>query len=572
MATTRLKLGELLLSAGLITETQINEAVARQRKTHERLGEALINLGAVSEENLAKTLAGQLNIPYATAENGLLVPAKEAHLEELLPEETARKYGVLPLGVTGALLTIATTDPLDLLLLDNLRKLTGKQVSMVIATRSELEKALNAFYGTKDYLKEAVQKSYETIETVEEGKGEETTSLDDLVAKAGDATVIKLVDLLIREAINARASDIHIEPYPKQISIRYRIDGILHKIDPPSASLYPAIVSRLKILSKLDISEKRLPQDGGFSVRIADHGVDIRVSSIPVIYGEKMVLRLLDKSAVQLDFEALGITGKIREYLERAIEAPYGLLFITGPTGSGKSTSLYTCLNKINSPAMNILTIEDPVEYKLIGINQVQAKAQIGLTFAAGLRAFLRQDPDVIMVGEVRDLETAEICVRAALTGHLVLSTLHTNDAPSSITRLLDLGIEPFLLSPSLIMVLAQRLVRRICQECKEPYEPPPAVRNQLPQTAAAHPTFYKSKGCAHCRQTGYGGRVGIYEGLFVTEAVQELIAQRAPVSKFREAMQKSGMPTLLESGVEKAAAGLTSLEEIMGATMMRGE
>jgi len=572
MATTRLKLGELLLSAGLITEAQINEAVARQRKTHERLGEALINLGAVSEENLAKTLAGQLNIPYATAENGLLVPIKETHLEKLLPEETARKYGVLPLAVAGALLTIATTDPLDLLLLDNLRKLTGKQVSMIIATRSELEKALNAFYGTKDYLKEAVQKSYESMETVEEGKGEETASLDDLVAKAGEATVVKLVDLLIREAINVHASDIHIEPYPKQISIRYRIDGILHKIDPPAASLYLAIISRLKILSKLDISEKRLPQDGGFSVRIADRTVDIRVSSIPVIYGEKIVLRLLDKSVVQLDFEALGITGKIREYLERAITAPYGLLFITGPTGSGKSTSLYTCLNKINSPLMNILTIEDPVEYKLVGINQVQAKPQIGLTFAAGLRAFLRQDPDVIMVGEVRDLETAEICVRAALTGHLVLSTLHTNDAPSSITRLLDLGIEPFLLSPSLIMVLAQRLVRRICQECKESYEPLPALRSQLPTTAAAHPAFYKSKGCVHCRQTGYGGRVGIYEGLFVTEAVQELIAQRAPLGKFREAMQQSGMPTLLESGVEKAAAGLTSLEEILGATMMRGE
>jgi len=573
----RVKLGELLLNAGLITTTQLNEAVARQRKTRERLGEALVNLGAVSEENLAKTLAGQLKLPYATMGNGLLTPAKAGALAQIVPEETARKYHVLPLSLARGFLTIATTDPFDLLLLDNLRKLTGQELTLVVATRSELEKALNAFYGTKDYFQQAVQESYQsaadvTLETVEEEQaGETPVSLDDLVAKAGEATVVKLVDLLIREAINVRASDIHVEPYPKQISIRYRIDGLLHKVEPPAASLFPAIVSRLKIMAKLNIAEKRLPQDGGFSVRIAGRTVDIRMSTIPTIYGEKVVLRLLDKSQVLLDFDALGFSGKTLEHLERAIQAPYGLIFITGPTGSGKTTTLYTALSKINAPAKNILTIEDPVEYKLPGIIQMQAKPEIGVTFAAGLRAFLRQDPDVMMVGEVRDLETAEICVRAALTGHLVLSTLHTNDAASTINRLLDLGVEPFLLAPSLVMVIAQRLMRRLCKECKEAYELPDTLRAQIPEAAAYH-TFYRAQGCDFCRQSGYAGRLAIFEGLYVTEAIQELISQRAPLGQLREAMGRSGMLTLREDGVQKAAAGLTSLEEIMGSTMIRGE
>ena len=572
----RLKLGELLVSAGLVTVTQLNEAMARQRKTRERLGETLINLGVVSEESLAKTLAQQLGIPFATLANGLLAPAKGADLEQVIPEEAARKYRTLPLACTQQLLTVAVSDPLDLILLDNLRKITGKELSLVIATRSELEQAINNFYGARDYLKEVIAESYQStgvvsLEPILEEVEEKPTNLDDLIAKAGEATVVKLVDLLIREAINSRASDIHVEPSPQRISIRYRIDGVLHEIEPPAASMLPAILSRLKIMARLDIAEKRLPQDGGFAVRLSDRTVDIRVSSIPTIYGEKIVLRLLDKTRVVLDFQTLGLVGKTLEDFERAIRTPYGLVLLTGPTGSGKTTTLYTALCQINSPTKNILTIEDPVEYRLPGVNQVQAKPQIGLTFAAGLRAFLRQDPDIMMVGEVRDLETAEICLRAALTGHLVLSTLHTNDAPSAITRLLDIGIEPFLLSPSLIMVVAQRLVRRLCQECKEPYELPEAQRVQLPKLATVK-TLYRPKGCDFCWKTGYKGRLGIFEGLYVTEAIQELIAQHASLAKIREAAHENGMKTLAQDGLEKAAAGLTSLEEVFSVAMVRVE
>ncbi len=568
----RLKLGEMLLQKGLVTTTELNEAMARQRKTHERLGETLVTLGIVTEEGLAKTLAEQLQIPYATLAGGGLAPAKDPALLAMIPQDTARRYLVLPLSLNGDRLTLAVTDPLDLLLQDNLRKITGKSISLVIAKPSDLEKAVDAFYGAKDYLSQAVQESFQMPVTEDGGEGGEgpvNLNLDDLIAKAGEPTVIKLVDLLIREAINSRASDIHLEPGPNQMTIRYRIDGVLHQISPPSASLFPAIVSRLKILSKLDIAERRLPQDGGFSVRLADRAVDIRTSSVPTIYGEKVVLRLLDKSAVVLDFQALGLVGAAREALERAITMPYGLVFLTGPTGSGKTTTLYTALSKIDASTKNIMTIEDPVEYKIPGINQVQAKPQIGFTFATGLRAFLRQDPDVMMVGEVRDLETAEICVRAALTGHLVLSTLHTNDAPSAVTRLLDIGIEPYLLAPSLVMILAQRLVRRLCPECKEGYPTPAPLQAQIPGVPA---TLYRAKGCDLCRKTGYKGRVGLYEGLSVTDTLQELIAQREPAARIYEEARRVGMKTLAEDGLEKAAAGLTSMEEVMSSTMLRGE
>ena len=571
----RIRLGELLLSKGLVTAAQMSEAVARQRKTRERLGETLVNLGIVSEETLANTLAEQLEIPYGTLANNLLSPAKGLGLERIVPEEAARRYHVLPLSATPTQLTVAVTDPLDLLLQDNLRKITGRQLALVIAIRADLDKAIDVFYGKRDYLKQAVQESFEStgeLEVTGEGAPSEESggNLDDLIAKAGEPTVIKLVDLFIREAIHSRASDIHIEPAPQRITIRYRIDGVLHEIEPPSSSALPAIVSRLKILSRMDIAERRLPQDGGFSVRLADRTVDIRTSTVPTIYGEKVVLRLLDKSGVMFDFEKLGVAGKIRERFERAITMPYGLIFLTGPTGSGKTTTLYTALSKIDASRKNVMTIEDPVEYRIPGINQVQAKPQIGLTFAAGLRAFLRQDPDIMMVGEVRDLETAEICVRAALTGHLVFSTLHTNDAPSAITRLIDIGIEPFLLSPSLIMIIAQRLVRRLCKECKEPYDPPNELKAQYPEIRFT--TLYRAKGCDFCRKTGYAGRMGIYEGLYVTETIQHLIAQRESLARIREEGRRAGMRTLVEDGVEKAAAGVTSMEEVLTSTMLRGE
>jgi len=388
------------------------------------------------------------------------------------------------------------SDPLDLILIDNLRKLTGCEINPVIATKSDILKAMDDFYGKSSMLKSAVSASYDKsgMEDVEIAQvQEEELSLDKLVARAEEAPVVKLVDLIIRQAINERASDIHIEPFKDRISLRYRIDGKLYEIPPPAKHLNLAIVSRIKILARLDIAEKRLPQDGALVVKLEDRIIDLRVSTIPTIWGEKVVLRILDKGSTLLSLNQMGYEPKQLEEIRRAIVMPYGLVLITGPTGSGKSTSLYAMLNEIKSPSRNIVTVEDPVEFKLDGINQVQVKPEIGLTFAAALRSFLRQDPDVMLVGEVRDLETAEICLRSALTGHLVLSTLHTNDAPSAINRLIDIGVEPYLISPTLVLVVAQRLIRRLCPDCKEAYEPTP---EELGSVKLKSDLLFRPKGC----------------------------------------------------------------------------
>ncbi len=569
---THLRLGDILVKEGLLKDEQLKEAISLQKTTGKRLGEALIALKLVTEEQLAEVLGRQIGIPYRRFSKGELKQEADPTLRDILPIDVIRKDLVLPLAKNAGGLAVAMVDPLDLILIDNLKKMTDCQINPIITTRSDISSAIEETYGKLDLLKQAVAGSYDEKQSVGTGAVQMVEELsdspqtpEDLSAQAGQPQVVRLVDLFLMEAVKARASDIHIEPYASQISIRFRIDGVLQAVDPPAPHLMPAIISRIKILSHMDISEKRLPQDGGFTIKLGEKTVDLRISTIPVIYGEKVVIRLLDKSNLVSDLKQLGLEGKALEDYRQGITAPYGLIFITGPTGSGKSTTLYTTLAKLKSPAKNLITIEDPVEYKMDGINQVQAKPQIGLTFAAGLRAFLRQDPDVIMLGEGRDLETAEICVRAALTGHLVLSTLHTNDSASSITRLTDLGIEPALLSPSLVMVIAQRLVRKLCVECKEPHEPPAAIQQKvkLPQGQ-----YFRAKGCAACRNTGFRGRSAIYEVLRVDDTVRDAIIRRAAAKEIRESAQKNGMKTLFESGLDKAAAGITTLEEAFSVTV----
>lgn len=565
-----LRLGELLIKEGLITNNQLEEAISVQRREGGRLGEILVKLGMVKEDQMVAVLGKQLNIPYFSLGVGKLKPSTDQGLERLISQEFAVKNMVLPLSRTMRSLTVVMSDPLDLIMVDNLRKLTGCEINLVIATKSDISKAIESFYGKSAMFKQAVEASYEEASAQaallpEMESTEQELSLDKLIARAEEAPVIKLVDLVIRQAIDEHASDIHIEPFKDKISLRYRIDGKLYEIPPPAKHMHLPIMSRIKILAKLDIAEKRLPQDGAFMVRIGERPIDIRVSSLPTIYGEKIVLRILDRSQVVLNLGLLGFDQKQLEDMRKAINMPYGLVFITGPTGSGKTTTLYAILSEINNPAKNILTIEDPVEYKLEGTNQVQVKPEIGLTFATALRSFLRQDPDIMLVGEVRDLETAQICVRSALTGHLVLSTLHTNDAPSAVSRLIDIGIESYMLAPSLLLIVAQRLMRKLCPDCKEAFEPTAEQRKNIKIKADL---IYKPKGCPKCNHMGYKGRLCIAETMVASNQLQELINQRASFQKLREAARASGMATLYESAMNKVEQGLTSLEEAFSVTL----
>ncbi|OGW82484.1 MAG: hypothetical protein A3C47_03885 [Omnitrophica bacterium RIFCSPHIGHO2_02_FULL_51_18] len=565
-----LRFGEILLKNGVVTPSQIEKALEAQKESPGQLiGQILMELGAITEKDVAATLGQQMNIPYASLESGLLKPAAEQNLNKLLPEETARKHRVLPLYRHENSLTVAIADPTDIVVLDNLRKITGCHITRIIATPSDIQTGIDGFYGEGGMLQSAVEASYDApVAVVEEG-ADEPLSLDSLVASAGKTPVIKLTDLLIRQAIKERASDIHIEPFPGRLNLRFRIDGVLHEVPAPDKSMQLPLISRLKILSRMDIAEKRLPQDASFRATIENRTVDFRVSTIPTVHGEKMVLRILDREAVSLNLGTLGFEAHELKQFRGVIRKPYGLILITGPTGSGKTTTLYAALNDIKSSGQNILTVEDPVEYQLEGVNQVQVKPQIGLTFASGLRAFLRQDPDIILVGEIRDAETAQVCIRAAMTGHLVFSTLHTNDACSTLNRLIDIGIEPFFVSNSLLMIVAQRLVRRLCQKCKQSYEP---SASQLPKLLQVEKkTLYKTKGCDHCSHTGYRGRTAIYEIMVINERIQELVTQRASLVHIRAEARKAGMKTLEESGYQKVIEGETSLEEIFRVTLSGG-
>ncbi len=572
MSISHKKLGSILVEEGIISEDNLQKAIDVQKKEGGRLGEILVRLKFVTEEQMVVILGRQLSIPYVSLKEGKLTPSTDQNLEDLIPYDFAIRNVILPLSRTISSLTVAVFDPTDLILMDNLKKITGCDINPVIASRSDILKAIEKFYGKANILKDALEATYQASEPTEEdnileiekNKGEEL-SLDKLIARAEDAPIVKLVDLIISQAIQEGASDIHIEPQRDKCVLRYRIDGVLYEMPPPSASLHLAIVSRIKILSKMDIAEKRLPQDGGFGVRVDKRVIDLRVSIIPTIYGEKVVIRILDKGKIPLDLDKLGFSPGELELIRKGINYSYGLVFITGPTGSGKSTTLYAALNEIKSAAKNVMTAEDPVEYRLDGINQVQMHSDIGLNFAAALRSFLRQDPDIILVGEVRDMETAEICIRAALTGHLVLSTLHTNDAVSAISRLEDIGIPEFLVSSSLRLIVAQRLVRKLCQHCKEPVELP---SSKVSGIDLGTNIVYRAKGCRECNYIGYKGRAVIAEVILVDEEIRELIYKKASLKDIAEVARKKGCHSLLESGLEKVKEGITSVEEVLSVAM----
>jgi len=563
------RLGDILISEGIITEKQLEESVARQEKEGGKLGEVLTRLGHVTDEQIVIALSKQLAIPYISATSGKLTPTADQNLETLIPHDFAIRNIVLPLSRNLNSITVVMFDPLDLILIDNLKKITSCEINPVVSARGNILKAIQNFYGKEKIFRDAIHAAGDSRDhgEIKEISSEDTDlSLDKLIAQAEEAPVVKLVDLLIRQAIEEGASDIHLEPHRDKLSLRYRIDGILYDMPSPSASLYLPIISRVKILSKMDIAEKRLPQDGGFMVKMGKHFMDLRVSSMPTIYGEKIVLRILDKSRVPLDLARLGFLPQELEIIRRGINHSYGLVFLTGPTGSGKSTTLYAALNEIKTTSKNILTAEDPVEFRIEEINQVQIKQEIGLTFANALRCFLRQDPDIILIGEVRDLETAEMAIRAALTGHLVFSTLHTNDAISTVNRLVDIGVPNYLVVAALRLIIAQRLIRKLCLDCKEPYEVKP---EDIPRNITLNsPVIYKSKGCEKCNFIGYKGRSVINEVILVDEEIKAAIHKNLSPSQILEIARGKGTLTLLESGLKRVEEGITSLEEILSVAM----
>ncbi|MBI4357916.1 MAG: Flp pilus assembly complex ATPase component TadA [Candidatus Omnitrophica bacterium] len=559
-----LRIGELLVSKKLITREQLDSALAEQAKTEESVRKILLRRGFV-QNKLQLKMAVSRKSKTSSLPVEPLKPKMDQRLKELIPKELALTHLILPLERNGNWLKLATSRSPDIILMDNLRKLTGCEVSAVLVSESDLLSAIGRFYATTE-LEEVVSSSdlHEASELYTQEKYEDAVDLESAAVQADEAPVIRLVDVLLKKAADDRASDIHVEPFQDKISIRYRIDGVLYELPPPPRQFHVALVSRIKILAKLDIAEKRVPQDGSFSMQYQERKIDVRVSTIPVVYGEKVVMRLLDKRTELLDLKSLGFEEDQLALFEEAIRKPYGLVFLTGPTGSGKTTTLYAAVNRRRSSKVNILTIEDPVEYQIPGINQVLVKPEIGLTFATGLRAFLRQDPDVILVGEVRDQETAEICIRAALTGHLVLSTLHTNDAAGAVSRLIDIGAKPYLVAASLVLVGAQRLIRLLCTHCKVRHEVDEQTRKDL---GIKVPTIYKAMGCKKCRQIGYWGRAAIYELLPFDEKMRRAISAHTDIDAIREIQKAKGCATLRKSGLKKVEEGITSLEEVLSIT-----
>jgi type IV pilus assembly protein PilB len=567
------KLGEILVSNSLITEEQLKEALEYQRKTGLKLGQVLIEKKYITERQLLEFLSKQFSIRFVEISKIEIDP----EIIKIVPEATARRYILIPISKTGNVVSVAMVDPLNIVVLDELKLMTGYNIEPVFALEDDIISAIDRYYGTSSssqILDEIIKKS-ETDEdnvSVVSKKEEEDLSLE---SQSESGPIIKMVNVIISSAIKSHASDIHIEPSYKDTKVRFRIDGVLHPQNTIPKRFHNAIVSRLKIMSNLDISERRIPQDGRIKIKLSEKEIDLRVSVLPTIFGEKVVMRILDSSGLKLRLEELGFEPENLAIFSKCIKAPHGINLITGPTGSGKSTTLYSALSTLNSPDVNISTIEDPVEYHLDGINQVNVNPDVGLTFASGLRAFLRQDPDIIMVGEIRDFETMSIAINAAMTGHLVFSTLHTNDAPGAITRIGMMGIEPFLTSSTLLMVVAQRLVRTICKYCKEAYEVDPNLIIKL----GAKPSLiemnikngklvlYKGKGCDRCVGTGYKGRIGIHEILEVTDPIRELIVDKAPSTKIKEVARKLGMITLRESALRKLINGITTVEEVIRVT-----
>jgi len=551
------RLGQILLKARVLTQDVLGDALLRAKQDRVKLGETLISMGAASPEEVLRALAEQNGLPFVTAEE---LPSAPPVVKNLSPKYL-RQYVSCPIAVDGAAVTVATADPANPVLIDDLRQMLGAKVSLCVASAPAILDAIERAYGASTPLQKIVE-GMAPGETVE---GEEDVNhLRDL---AFEAPVVRLVNLLIEEAVASEASDIHVEPFEDRLRVRYRLDGILYDRESPPRKLQAALTSRIKLMAEMNIAERRLPQDGRIRVTAGGRRVDIRVSTVPTVHGESLVMRLLDRSSVFLPFDRLGFSPPVAESYEALIRRPHGILLVTGPTGSGKTTTLYAALDKINSPDKKIITIEDPVEYQLGGINQIPVRPTIGLSFAAGLRHIVRQDPDVIMVGEIRDLETAEIAIQAALTGHLVLSTLHTNDAPSAIARLQDMGAESYLVASVLNGVLAQRLVRRVCGTCRAPHEPEPRDLLAIGVADATGVELFRGKGCDECRGTGYRGRIGIYELFVISEEARSLILSKRPSGEIRRYAIERGMVTLRDDGWAKARAGITTVEEILRVT-----
>ena len=567
------RLGDLLVKEKIITQEQLQQATKNQKENNTRLGAALVKLGFLTEEDFTNFLSRQYGVPAIN----LAYFEIDASVVKLIPHETAKRYQILPLSRVGASLTIAMVDPTNVFAMDDIKFMTGFNIEPVVASESSILEGIDKAYGTKqgDDLESVMQTINDQGDSDVEVQTEEAeAALADLERAADEAPIVKLVNLILTDAVKRGASDIHMEPYEKEFRVRFRIDGVLQAIMSPPLKLKDAITSRLKIMSKLDISEKRLPQDGRIMLKMSLNGkkkqLDFRVSTLPTLWGEKIVMRLLDKENLRLDMTKLGFEQESLTKFEKAILKPYGMVLVTGPTGSGKTNTLYSSIARLNTPDTNIMTAEDPVEFQLGGVNQVQMKEQIGLNFAAALRAFLRQDPNIILVGEIRDFETAEIAIKAALTGHLVLSTLHTNGAPETITRLMNMGIEPFLVATSVHLICAQRLIRRVCKECAEPFEVPAQTLIDEGFTVEESKTvkLMKGKGCGVCNNTGYKGRTGLYEVMEVDDEIRELVLVGASSLELKKKAIERGMITLRRSGLCKVALGQTTLEEVARETV----
>ncbi|MCQ9206425.1 MAG: type II secretion system ATPase GspE [Omnitrophica bacterium] len=556
---TRKSLGESLVDEGIITSGQLKQAQAEEKRQGLRLRQALVKLGFIAEDDLVVFVSEKLGVPRIELANYLIDPK----IVELVPEVLARKYEVIPILKIGNRLTCAMVDPWNIFALDELRMKTNLIIEPAVATVAEIKKSLDQYYGAKGSMEDLIKNIDENRFGVKE---EEEIDAKKLEGMSEEPVIIKLVNLMVLKAAKEGASDIHIEPEETVLKTRFRVDGMLHEVPSPPKHLQSAIISRIKIMANLDIAERRKPQDGRFSIKMEGRTIDVRVSSVPTIFGENVVMRLLDVASALLTLENLGFSKSVFEKYRKLIARPHGIILVTGPTGSGKTTTLYASLDKINTVEKNIITIEDPVEYKLKGVRQIQINPKVDLTFSNGLRSILRQDPDVIMVGEMRDSETAEIAIQAALTGHLVFSTLHTNDAPGAVTRMIDMGVEPFLVSSSVIGVLAQRLVRTICPSCKEEYTPTQEELKDIGFSEGSRKDvkFYRGKGCDKCMKTGYKGRLSIYEFMPVDDDMRNLIVGKASVTAIRNKALSSGMITLLRDGIEKIKVGRTTVEEVL--------
>jgi type IV pilus assembly protein PilB len=551
------QLAEILIDMGLVTQEQLDQAQAEQTATGKRLGRILIDMGLVKEQDLVAALANQIGLRFVDLSDA----AVDATASALLPEQVARKYRALPIGYEDEKLVVAMADPANLFALDDIRTITGMDVQPVVATAADIEAAIRKYSHFDESVETVVSEASAAAE-------DDVLELERLAQTAVDeGPIVKMVNLLITQAIGDRASDIHIEPTERDVRIRYRVDGVLHEVMRSPKNVQAGLISRLKVMADINIAERRIPQDGRISLTVGGKGVDLRVATLPTVYGEKVVIRVLDKSSVLLKLEDLGFLEEAYKSFEVAFHKPYGAILVTGPTGSGKSTTLYATLNQINSPDRNIITVEDPVEYRLAGINQVQVNNRAGLTFASALRSILRADPDVVLIGEIRDRETAIIAIEASLTGHLVLSTLHTNDAASSLPRLVEMGVEPYLAASAIDCVVAQRLLRKLCVKCKEPYKPDKTELQEV-----GFPEFILDEihelmrpvGCSACAKTGFRGRLGIYEIMPISEEIERMVVERDSSENIKRSALGDGMILLREDGLEKVRTGVTSIQEVL--------